>query len=212
MVLFRTFIAAFLLAFAPLTLAPLALANADAGAESFVRENATKVLSALDEPGLTSAERSAKFGGFMDEFSNLNGISRFVLGKYGRRFNADELSRYREIYRAYSLANYEAQFDEYRGAEIEITGSTEARRDTIVRSIIRKDDGETLDVSWRVRPRDDKYQVIDVGLNLDGNLLWLAVEQRAQFLDLLDRNGGSADALIAKLEDLTADLQQSLDG
>jgi phospholipid transport system substrate-binding protein len=203
----RTFIAAMALALAPLT-----LAHADAASESFVQENANKVLQALDETGLTRSERSRKFSGFMDELSDLDGVSRFVLGKYGRRFNPDELTRYRDIYRTYSLVNYEAQFDEYRGADIEITGSVDTKRDSIVNSIIRKDDGETLKVSWRVRQRADRYQVIDVGLHLDGNLLWLAVEQRAQFLDLLDRNGGSADALIAKLEQLTLELQQSFEG
>ena len=207
MVLFRTFIASI-----ALLASPILLAHADAASESFVKENATRVLQALDEPGLTQQERSEKFSGFMDEFSNLDGISRFVLGKYGRRFNADELARYRDIYRTYSLVNYESQFDEYRGAQISITGSVDTERDSIVRSEVRKDDGEALDVSWRVRKRGDAFQVIDVGLNLDGNLLWLAVEQRAQFLDLLDRNDGSADALIAKLEELTKEVQQSIEG
>lgn len=206
MLLIRTLVAAMALA-----LAPAALAHADAASESFIQENATKVLKALDEADLTRAERSAKFSGFMDELSNLDGISRFVLGKYGRRFNPDELTRYRDIYRTYSLVNYETQFDEYRGANIEITGSVDTNRDSIVKSVIQKEDGETLEVSWRVRQRADRYEVIDVGLNLDGNLLWLAVEQRAQFLDLLDRNGGSANALIAKLEELTTELRQALE-
>jgi len=191
---------------------PLMLANADAQTETFVQENATLVLNALDDPELTPSERSAKFNVFMDEFSNLNRISRFVIGKYSRRFNEDELTRYRASYRAYSLVNYETQFDEYRGSVIDIINSYDRKRDSIVNSIIRKDDGETLEVSWRVRARDEGYEVIDVGLNLDGNLLWLAIEQRAQFIDLLDRNGGSADTLIAKLEELTQELLAETQG
>lgn len=204
MFLFRTLALCLALA---LALAPLVLANADARSEAFVQENATKALAALDDAALTPTERSEQFNTFMDEFSNLDGISRFVLGKYGRRFSDDELARYRDIYRAYSLVNYETQFEDYRGADISIVNSFDQSQGSIVNSLITKDDGEVLEVSWRVRIRGDNFKVIDVGLNLEGNLLWLAVEQRAQFLDLLDRNGGSADALIAKLEELTTELQ-----
>ena len=56
--------------------------------------------------------------------------------------------------------------------------------------------------------RKGKLQVVDVAVNFDGNLLWLAIEQRAQFLDLLDRTNGSADALVSKLNELTDDLRE----
>ncbi|MEO9970156.1 MAG: ABC transporter substrate-binding protein [Hyphomonadaceae bacterium] len=195
-----------LIASVMLLLSPLAVANADAASEAFVKENATKVLSALDDADLTAPERIAQFNEFMDEFTNLDGISRFVLGKYSRRFSAEDLARYRNAYQDYSLANYEAQFEEYRGADIEILSSHDRKRDSIVKSIVRKSDGDALEVSWRVRSRGEALELIDVGLNLEGSLLWLAVEQRAQFLDLLDRNDGSADSLISKLEELTAEL------
>lgn len=182
-------------------------AIADEQSEAFVKENATLVLKALDDPALSQAERKQAFNAYMNEFSNLDRISSFVIGKYSRRFNEDELTRYRAAFRAYSLAAYEAQFDEYRGSDITVKGSTDrSETDSIVDSVIRREDGEQLDVRWRVLLRNDQYEVVDVALNIEGNLLWLAIEQRAQFLDLLDRTGGSADALISKLEELTADL------
>ncbi len=182
-------------------------ALADARSEAYVKENATLVLKTLDDPSLDAAGRTAKFNEYMDQFSNLDRISSFVIGKYSRRFNEGELKRYRVAFREYSLAAYAVQFDEYRGAEIKVTGSTDRNeRDSIVDSVIESNDGERLDVRWRVLLRNDKYEVVDVALNIDGNLLWLAIEQRAQFLDLLDRNNGSADALIAKLNELTQDL------
>ena len=69
-----------------------------------------------------------------------------------------------------------------------------------------------MDVRWRVLTRDGKYQVVDVALNLDGNLIWLAIEQRAQFLALLDRSNGSADALIEKIESMKRNLEASTRG
>ena len=54
---------------------------------------------------------------------------------------------------------------------------------------------------------DPRRQVVDVALNLDGNLIWLAIEQRAQFLALLDRSNGSAEALIDKIESMKRKLE-----
>jgi len=204
----RSFLAA--LSLSTLVTAP---AMADAASESFVRDNGTRVLSSLDDPDLNAAERADQFSNYMDELSNFNRVSNFVIGKYARRFSPEELAEYRAAFRAYNLAAYQVQFDEYRGSDIIVTGSTDrSETDSIVNSTIRTTDGNELDVRWRVLSRSGNYEVVDVALNIDGQLLWLAIEQRAQFLDLLDRENGSAAALIAKLKDLTADLKAELRG
>ena len=79
--------------------------------------------------------------------------------------------------------------------------------DSIVDTTIARSDGKNMDVRWRVLHRNGEYQVVDVALDIDGNLIWLAIEQRAQFLALLDRTNGSADALINKINDMTDKLK-----
>lgn len=184
-------------------------AFADKASEDFVKENATLVLSTLDDSTLDQKARTEKFSVYMDQFSNIDRIASFVIGKYSRRFTSDEIARYRTAFRKYNLTAYEVQFDQYRGAAIEVTGSTDRNeRDSIVDSTVRSPNGDTFDVRWRVLERNDKYEVVDIALNFEGSLLWLAIEQRAQFLDLLDRTNGSPDALIKKLDELTADLRK----
>jgi len=193
---------------ASLTLALGTPAYADDKSEAFVRDNAILVLETLDDTSLDAAARTEKFNAYMNEFSNLDRVASFVIGKYSRRFSKDELALYRAAFREYNLTAYQYQFDDYRGSEIEITGSTDrSERDSIVDSIVRRQNGDSQDVRWRVLQRNGKYEVVDIALNFDGNLLWLAIEQRAQFLDLLDRTNGSVDALVKKLEELTADLK-----
>jgi len=183
-------------------------AFADDGSEAFVSQNASLVLTTLDNDTLDKQARTEKFSQYMDEFSNIDRIASFVIGKYSRRFSPDEVARYRAAFRTYNLTAYEVQFDQYRGSAIEVTGSTDrSEKDSIVDSVVRSPEGDELDVRWRVLKRGDKYEVVDIALNIDGSLLWLAIEQRAQFLDLLDRTNGSADALIDKLDGLTADLR-----
>ena len=191
---------------AVLMLAPTS--QADAKTESYVQENASDVLASLNDPSLDSEERTEKFNTYMDEFTDMTGVSNFAIGKYARRFSEDELARYRKVFREYALAVYENELDAYRGEAVIVKDSVDrSATDSIVNTVIKRQDGKDMDVRWRVLTRDGKYQVVDVALNLDGNLIWLAIEQRAQFLALLDRSNGSAEALIDKIESMKRKLE-----
>ena len=182
-------------------------ALADTQTEEYVRTNANDVLASLNEAGLNGDERRAKFQGYMDEFTNMDAVAKFVIGKYSKRFTAEEMDAYLTTFRAYALAVYEFYFHEYRGRDVKVTGSTDRNaRDSIVDTEIIRADGQELEVRWRVLNRGGNYQVVDVALNADGNLIWLAIEQQAQFLSILDQNNGSVDALITKIESMTDDL------
>lgn len=184
-------------------------AHADARTEAYVARNASEVLSTLNNPALSAEDRTARFSGYMDQFADFDAISNFVIGKYARRFSADELARYRAAFRTYALAVYENELDAYRGEEVMVRGSVDrSPTDSIVNTVIRRRDGQDMDVRWRVQGTEGNYQVIDVALNIEGNLIWLAIEQRAQFIALLDRTNGSADALIRRIEQMAAALQQ----
>ncbi len=183
-------------------------AQADAKTEAYVQENASEVLASLNDPTLDADERTEKFNTYMDEFTDMTAVSNFAIGKYARRFSEDELARYRKVFREYALAVYENELDAYRGESVLVKDSVDrSPTDSIVNTVIKRQDGKDMDVRWRVLTRDGEYQVVDVALNLDGNLIWLAIEQRAQFLALLDRSNGSAEALIEKIESMKRNLE-----
>lgn len=183
-------------------------ALADARTEAYVEKNANRVLDTLNDPELDAEARTENFSEYMNEFTDLKAVSNFVIGRYAKQFSQAELERYREAFREYALAVYENELDQYRGESVEVQGSVDrSPRDSIVNTRIPRADGRAMDVRWRVLDRGDEYQVVDVALNIDGNLIWLAIEQRAQFLSLLDRTNGSVDALIDKIEDMTRSLE-----
>lgn len=191
---------------AVLLFVPAALADTET--EAYVQKNASEVLAALNDPSLSAAERTAKFNAYMDQFTDMVAVSNFAIGKYARRFSPEELERYRDAFRTYALAVYETELDAYRGEAVLVKDSVDrSETDSIVNTVIKRNDGKDMDVRWRVLTRNGQYQVVDVALNLDGNLIWLAIEQRAQFIALLDRSNGSADALINKIESMTSDLK-----
>lgn len=191
------------------TLAVSALpAFADAKTEAYVQKNANEVLATLNNPDLSAIERTEKFSDYMDEFADFGAISNFVIGKYSRRFSQADLTRYRTAFRNYAMAVYENELDAYRGEAVTVKNSVDrSATDSIVNTVIKRRDGRDMDVRWRVHGKEGNYQVVDVALNLDGNLIWLAIEQRAQFIALLDQNNGSADVLISKINAMTADLK-----
>ncbi|MEO0817387.1 MAG: ABC transporter substrate-binding protein [Pseudomonadota bacterium] len=185
-------------------------AFADARTEAYVEENANEVLKTLNDPALDSTARTEAFSRYMDQFTDLDAVSNFVIGRYAREFSEDELASYRAAFRTYALAVYENELDRYRGESVEVIGSFDrTARDSIVNTRIPREGGPAMDVRWRVLNRGGEYQVVDVALNIEGNLLWLAIEQRAQFLALLDRTNGSSDALIAKIEEMTNTLESN---
>ncbi|MEO1303568.1 MAG: ABC transporter substrate-binding protein [Pseudomonadota bacterium] len=182
-------------------------AFADAETEEYVRVNANEVLAALNAPDLTPAERRTQFQTYMDEFTNLDAVAKFVIGKYSKRFTEEEMDLYLDTFRNYALVVYEFYFNEYRGQDVKVVGSKDRNaRDSIVDTEIVRADGQELEVRWRVLNRGGEYQVVDVALNAEGNLIWLAIEQRAQFLSILDQNAGSVDALVAKITSMTDEL------
>ncbi|WP_291058777.1 ABC transporter substrate-binding protein [Hyphomonas sp.] len=183
-------------------------AFADARTEAYIQKNASDVLQSLNNPKLSAAERTSTFSGYMDKFTNLDAVSNFVIGKYSRRFTEAEQAKYRKAFRNYALTVYEYQLDAYRGEAVVVKNSVDrSETDSIVNTVIKRQDGKDMDVRWRVQGKEGSYQVVDVALNLDGNLIWLAIEQRAQFIALLDRSNGSADALIKKIDSMTAELK-----
>lgn len=183
-------------------------AFADEATEEYVRVNANEVLASLNAPGQTDDERRAQFQFYMDEFTNLDAVAKFVIGRYSKRFSPEEMDLYLTTFRNYALVVYEFYFNEYRGQDVKVMGSTDRNpRDSIVDTEIVRADGQELEVRWRVLNRGGKYQVVDVALNAEGNLIWLAIEQQAQFLSILDQNNGSVDALIAKINSMTAELE-----
>ena len=181
---------------------------ADAKTEAFVEENANEVLETLNDPSLSREERTELFSEYMEEFADFNAVSRFVIGRYANRFTPQELSRFQSAFRNYALAVYENELDAYRGEQVVVDRSIDrTANDSIVDTRIPRADGQEMNVRWRVLKRDGEYQVVDVALNVNGNLIWLAIEQQAQFLSLLDRTNGSADALIRKIEQMTREVR-----
>ncbi len=200
-------------------------ALADEATEKYVAKNAAMAMEALNDSKLDSAERREEFNRLMTKFTDLDYIVLTVLDHYYRRFSEAELKEFTEAFHEYALATYEAQLDKYRGNKITVKSSKDypesAKTKTFsdVTSVIdlpNTDKG--LTVIWRVvefQPTSryaevfgTGYKVTDVALDLEGGRLWLAQNQKEQFQAVLGRSNGDASVLIAKVREMTKQLNE----
>jgi phospholipid transport system substrate-binding protein len=201
--------AGILVAAALSALAPAAFA--DKKSEAFVQTNANVVLSVLNDEALTDAQLKIKFAEYMNKFAHLPSIARRVLGAQGRNLSQAEFDKYYKIFETYSLEVYQVHFDQFRGESIKVTGSRDSdpRRSTVESLVKSSQTGKDTKVYWDVLMSQDgkTYRVRDVGIDLGGSVLWLAQEQQAQFESFLDRNNGSIDKLIGRINVMLADME-----
>ena len=202
-----------LVAAGTLVTVPNAFASRDAAAETYVQENASAALRTLGNRAVSQSERRRTFDELMAQFSDMDRIAMFVIGRYGTQLRADPALRQQWVnaFKDYAVAVYEDQLQAYSGSAIRVTGSLERipGRDVIVNSEITPRGQRALPVQWRLLRNGDAWKVFDVSLIFEGgNQIWLAQAQQLDFLATLDQNHGDIQALIARVQQTTASLRQ----
>ena len=196
-----------------LATAPNAFAARDTAAESYGQQNASQALQTLGNRGVSGAERRRLFDQLMRQFSDMDRIAMFVVGRYSTQLRADPALRTQWVntFKDYAVAVYEDQLTAYSGSAIRVTGSTERipGRDIVVNSEITPRGQRALPVQWRLLRSGDAWEVFDVSLIFEGGTqIWLAQAQQLDFLSQLDQNHGDIRALIARVQQTTASLRQ----
>lgn len=201
-----------LLGLSVLSAAP-AYAARNADAEQYVQQNATAALQTLGDRTVPAAQRRQTFNTLIVRFADMPRVASFVLGRYGAQLRSDAALRTEWVaaFQDYSVAVYETQLDRYSGGAIRVTDSVERvpGRDVIVSSeITPRGSSRPLPVQWRMLRTGNVWKVVDVSLLLDGNQIWLAQQQQAEFIAVLGRNNGDIRALVANVRGQTASMRQ----
>ena len=194
---------------APIALAPTAFA--DKKSEAYVQAKADEVLKVLNDKTIGADARRTKFREYMNQFAHMPTIARRVLGAEGRALSQADFDKYYKTFENYAMEVYEVHLDQFRGEAIKVTGSRDddARRSTVNSTIKSSQTGKDTKVFWDVLASQDgkTYRVRDVGIDLNGSILWLAQDQQAQFESFLGRNNGDVNKLIAKINSMIADME-----
>lgn len=175
---------------------------ASAGAQNFIDNMARRAINFLSDADLNQKQKTSKFEGLLDDSFDMKTISRFSLGRYWRVSSKQQRKEYFELFRRMVLNAYSKRFSEYAGQKFETGAVRKAGpRDYIVTSFVVDAEGDhpSVQVDWRVRYKNNRYQVIDI--IVEG--VSMAVTQRSDFSSVIQRDGGNVQALINHLKSRT---------
>ena len=140
----------------------------------------------------------------MTDAFDLDFMSERSLGGEWQKLSDPERTRWRELFRQFTIANYAANFDHWADQRFEILGEEAGTSDTrAVRTRVRSSDHEDVDLTYRLRQTDGRWKIVDVYFK--GTVSELAL-RRADFTAVLDREGFAKleSTVRARLDDLAA--------
>jgi len=164
----------------------------------FIHSLANRAIATLTAADVTPQGRREKFRDLFREGFAINGIARFVLGRYWRTASEPERTEYLALFEDVIVNTWADRFSEYSGQRFEVLDAVdapsahEAERVAIVRSVFYTDPQTPVRIEWRVSSRGDIYKITDV--SIEGASM--ATTQRDEFVEVIRSNSGHVSALL----------------
>lgn len=177
-----------------------ALASADPS--SFVQEVSNKAITDLAvTSSATDKDRAAKLKPLLEQYFDMPGIAKYMLGSYWRKATPEEQADFTAALTDFLALSYGKRFASYTGHEMAI-GRVRDEGDghATVFSVVKLASGEEARVDWVILSSADTLKISDV--KVEG--LSLADTHRQEFASVISSNGGSVSALIDALKKKTA--------
>lgn len=181
---------------APVTFISGAFAAADPS--SFVQEVSNKAITDLAvEHDATDKERAAKLKPLLEQYFDMPGIAKYMLGSYWRKATPEEQSAFTTTLTDFLALSYAKRFATYTGHQMAI-GRVRDDGDGLstVFSVVKLPSGEEARVDWSILAQNSTFKISDV--KVEG--LSLADTHRQEFASVISSNGGSVAKLIEVLK------------
>ena len=182
-------------------------ARAEAPApEKFIHTLADRALGLVTDKSSDASSKRARFDELLSETFDMEGIGRFLLGRYWPLATPEEREAYLTAFRESIVYTYTARFDDYSGQKLVVDGSREDGQFILVPSrIVDPQGGPDVKVEWRLIRQGDTFKVVDVVI--EG--VSMSVTQRQEYASVIQSNGGDVKALIKALNERMARLKSS---
>ena len=171
------------------------------GAEKFVQSLADEAVPALSKKTLSDRERQYNFRKMLRRYFDVDGIGKWVLGRYWRKATRQERSEYLVLFEDLIVGTYANRFKNYSNEKLAFYGTTSRGHIVIVKSHLEQDNQKPIRVDWRVKFPDGKYKIFDIVV--EG--ISMIQTQRSEFSSVIRRNGGKISGLLTALREKKMD-------
>lgn len=169
-----------------------------AASSDFVQSLADRAIATLTEEGQSSEVRREQFRGLFREGFAVNGIARFVLGRYWKPASEADRTEYMALFEDVIVNTWADRFSTYSGEKFDVQNAVDTpsahqvERVAMVRSVFFIDPQTPVRIDWRVASRGDIYKITDV--SVEG--ISMATTQRDEFYSVMRSNSGEISALL----------------
>lgn len=179
-----------------LSRAGAAWAEIDSGrAADFIRNLGQELVSTFDsnEP---SARRRDKVAEILRRTVDIDGVGRFILGRWWRQASPTEQQEYLRLFEATLTRNLSARFGEYRGVRFSLERAPHRSEDgVLVGTVVMRPNAAPFSLDWRVGEIGGQPKVVD--MIAEGTSLRLT--QRSEYSSVIQSHGGQVAALLVAM-------------
>ena len=133
-------------------------------AQTFVASLADKAVQALTKEGTARAERVRRFRRLFKDHFAVQGMAKWILGRYWRRASDGERAEYLILFEDMIVVSYVDRFAGYTGEALAITKAValDDGNAMVFSEIVRPTGGPPVRVEWRVATEDESLRIVDV--------------------------------------------------
>jgi phospholipid transport system substrate-binding protein len=152
-------------------------------------------------------ERVRRFRRLFEDYFAVQGIAKWILGRYWRRASDEERAEYLDLFEDMMVVSYVDRFSGYTGEALAITKAVALDDDNamVFSEIARPTGGAAVRVAWRIATEDGSMRVVD--LIVEGTSMRMTL--RSDFSSIIRREGGTVTGLINVLRDKTKTLREN---
>ncbi len=181
----------------PLALATRpALAAIDAvRASTFIQATGNELVGAINSNAPVAARRES-VAGVLRRAVDIQGVGRFILGRFWRTASPAEQQEYTRLFEETLIHNLASRFGEYQGVKFSLGRSqANTEEDVMVSTTVERPNSAAFTLDWRVADVGGTPKIID--MIAEGTSLRLT--QRSEYASVIQRNGGQVAPLLAAM-------------
>jgi len=168
--------------------------------EKYAQETIDRGYVILNNDALSRPQRAEQFREFMLGTNDIRRIAIFTLGQYANSTSPADMEDFVKAFTDYATAVYETRLGKYKGQTLKVTGSNDrAADDSVVNAIVvnpTAPSANPIRAAFRIRAGAGGKSII-TDMQVEG--VWLAINQRSDFIGFLQQNRGSVPALATNL-------------